>query len=74
MIRKEENQWLQRYGRLYQQYVVDMYAKIESQRLFYLRSNQKKLRTDIYQGIQDAVVNGNYFIIYAQLILIISLY
>ena len=43
MIRKEENQWLQRYGRLYQQYVVDMYAKIESQRLFYLRSNQKKI-------------------------------
>ena len=40
-----------------------MYAKIESQRLFYLRTNQKKLRTDVYQGIQDFLNFGNFIII-----------
>lgn len=31
-------------GRLFQQYVVDMYVKIETSRLDYFRSNQKQIR------------------------------
>ncbi|XP_071577140.1 uncharacterized protein [Temnothorax nylanderi] len=45
---------------LFQQFIVDMYAKIESERLLYIRLNQKKLRVDNYIHLRDAVVNdGN---------------
>jgi hypothetical protein len=33
---------------------VDVYAAIEQTRLKYLRLNQKKLRADLYQGLQNA--------------------
>src|SRR3990170_7150158 len=47
-IRNED--WLQKAGRLYQQYIVDQYAKIEQNRLNYLRLNQTSLRIEMYQG------------------------
>ena len=34
-------------GRLFHQYAVDVYAKIEQQRLNYNRTNQKKIRVDL---------------------------
>jgi hypothetical protein len=34
---------------------VDSYAAIEQNRLKYLRLNQKNLRADLYQGLQDAI-------------------
>ena len=37
------------------QYVVDQYAKIESERLLYIRNIQKKLRADDYVHLQDAL-------------------
>ena len=46
---------IQRCGRLYQQYIVDMYAKIEGSRLQYIKYNQSNLRADLYQGLADAV-------------------
>ena len=48
---------IHRMGRLFQQYVVDNYAKIEDGRLHYIRSNQSKLRAELYQGLADAVQN-----------------
>ncbi|XP_071576446.1 uncharacterized protein [Temnothorax nylanderi] len=42
---------------LFHQFVVDMYAKIESERLLYIRMNQKKLRVDDYVHLRDAVAN-----------------
>ena len=50
---------IHRLGRLFQQYVVDMYAKIEFSRLQYLRFNQSQLRADLYQGLADAAVVSN---------------
>ena len=50
---------IHRMGRLFQQYVVDMYAKIESSRLQYLRFNQGQLHADLYQGLADAVVSSD---------------
>ncbi len=41
------------------QYIVDAYATIEQTHLKYLRLNQKKLRTDLYQGLQDAIIVGD---------------
>jgi len=38
------------------QYIVDAYAAIEQNRLKYLCLNKKKIRVDLYQGLQDAIV------------------
>ena len=42
-------------GRLFQQYVVDMYIKIETARLDYFRNKQDEIRVEAYQGIIDSV-------------------
>lgn len=55
MTRPNQESLIHYGGRLFQQYVVDQYAKIENQRLTYLRLNQKKLRAELYQGLVDAV-------------------
>ena len=42
------------------QYVTDMYAKIESERLQYIRHHQKELRVDSYENLRDAIyVDGD---------------
>jgi hypothetical protein len=38
--------------------MVDMYVKIESERLRYLRYNQQKLRAEEYIHLRDAIVNN----------------
>ncbi len=38
---------------------MDAYAAIEQNRLKYLCLNQKNLRADIYQSLQDAIVAGD---------------
>jgi hypothetical protein len=38
---------------------VDAYAAIEQNHLKYLRLNHKRLRADLYQGLQDAIVAGD---------------
>ncbi|KAL6143230.1 hypothetical protein ACLB2K_053925 [Fragaria x ananassa] len=51
----DENPLL-RGGRLLQQYVVDTYVKIESQKLRWVRNNQDKIRSAIYQGLRDSLL------------------
>ncbi|RLN42714.1 hypothetical protein C2845_PM01G33280 [Panicum miliaceum] len=47
------------YGkRLFQQFVVDTYIKIESSRLDFIRNNQQELRADLYQGLIDSLHAG----------------
>ena len=46
-------------GRLFQQYLTDMWAKIESSRIEWHSSNQDKLRADLYRGLVDAVSAGD---------------
>ncbi len=41
------------------QYIVDVYAAIKQNCLKYLRLNQKKLRANLYQGLQDAIAIGD---------------
>jgi hypothetical protein len=50
---------LLRGDRLRHQYIVDAYTAIEQNRLKYLRLNKKKLRVDLYQGLQDAIAAGD---------------
>jgi len=54
-IRQLESFALHRSGRLFQQYIVDAYACIEQNRLNYLKCNQKQIRAELYNGLQDAL-------------------
>ncbi|XP_044360895.1 uncharacterized protein [Triticum aestivum] len=47
-------------GRLFQQWAIDMYIKIETMRLDWYSKpeNQKVIRADLYQGLVDTVVAG----------------
>ena len=50
-----KNSFIQRFGRLYHQYIVDQYAKVESGRLNWHRFNQNNFRTELATGVQDAM-------------------
>ncbi|XP_021761819.1 uncharacterized protein LOC110726658 [Chenopodium quinoa] len=52
------NNMLLRAGRCFQQYIVDMYVKIENTRLDYFRNNQESIRVDLYKGILDSLDSG----------------
>ena len=45
--------------KLFEQWIVDQYCKIEMGRLCYIRQNQTKLRWELYRGVQDAIQAGD---------------
>lgn len=55
MIRSNENNEIHQYHSLFSQYLVDMYAKVETERLNYIRKHQKELRSDNYIHLKDAL-------------------
>lgn len=60
MIRQNEENHVLKCRRLFHQYAVDMYCKIESERLNYIRFHQKELRCEEYIHLRDAINNdGN---------------
>ncbi|XP_075211201.1 uncharacterized protein LOC142318522, partial [Lycorma delicatula] len=60
MIRRNEDNYTLKCRQLFHQYIVDMYAKNETERLLFLRLNQIKLRSEEYIHLRDAVLNdGN---------------
>ncbi|KAI6652998.1 hypothetical protein LOD99_4075 [Oopsacas minuta] len=46
-------------GRQFHQYIVNMYAKIEQQRLKYIKLNQQQILVDLYSGLADALARGD---------------
>ena len=48
-------------GRLFQQYLVDAYVRIERTRLDFQRNNQQLLRADTYRGLTDFVANEAHY-------------
>ena len=50
---------LLRAKRLFQQFFVDAYCKIETERLQFLRREQKALHADCYQDLRDAILDGD---------------
>ncbi|AQK68964.1 hypothetical protein ZEAMMB73_Zm00001d015454 [Zea mays] len=44
--------------RLFQQFAVDTYIKIESSRLDFIRKNQDRIRADLYKGLVDSLHEG----------------
>lgn len=60
MIRPNECNYLLKCREVFHQFIVDMYAKIESERLLFIRLNQQKLRVEEYVHLRDAIANdGN---------------
>lgn len=62
MIRHNQDNYILPYRQLFHQYIVDMYAKIESERLRFIRYNQAKLRSGEYIHLRDAIagnIDGN---------------
>ncbi|KAH7510543.1 hypothetical protein FEM48_ZijujUnG0119500 [Ziziphus jujuba var. spinosa] len=57
-IRSLNDSMILHIGRLLQQFVVDMYVKLETSRLDYFRKNQTEIRAELYQGIMDSVDVG----------------
>lgn len=55
MIRNDYDNFLHRYKYLFNQYCVDMMAKMMTERLSFIRNNQKTLRADDYIHLRDAV-------------------
>ena len=44
-------------GRLFQQYLVDSYVKVEGSRIAFIRAHQKELRAESYKGLIDFMNN-----------------
>ncbi|XP_054745485.1 uncharacterized protein LOC129249840 [Anastrepha obliqua] len=63
MVRPQEQNYILRCRKLYHQYIVDMYAKIETERLNFIRFNQAKLRSEQYIHLQDAIANDDNIIL-----------
>ncbi|CAN6868444.1 unnamed protein product [Brassica oleracea] len=57
--RLAEGMVIVRSKRLFHQYIVDAFTCIEQERLRWFRLNQKKIRADLYNNIQDAVMKGD---------------
>ncbi|XP_021835604.1 uncharacterized protein [Spinacia oleracea] len=45
-------------GRLFQQFIVDNFVKIEANKLRWLRDHQDTIRAELYQGLQDCLDAG----------------
>lgn len=45
-------------GRLLQEMIIDAWVCVEANRLQYQRSNQLRLRADLYSGLRDAMAGG----------------
>ncbi|XP_017494866.1 PREDICTED: uncharacterized protein LOC108383003 [Rhagoletis zephyria] len=60
MIRENKDNHILKCRRLYHKYVVDMYVKIETERLTFIRFNQTKLRSEEHIHLRDAInTDGN---------------
>ncbi|KAL4559204.1 hypothetical protein LXL04_031338 [Taraxacum kok-saghyz] len=57
-VRADDKSCLLQFGRLLQQYIVDNYIKLETQRLSFYRTQQQELRQEFLQGVVDAMGNG----------------
>ena len=55
MKRDSGENYILSFRNLLNQYLVDMYAKIETERLNWIRNNQKKLRSEEYVHLKDAM-------------------
>nr|CAG8486844.1 4048_t:CDS:2 [Entrophospora candida] len=58
-VHEGESRHLHQSGCLFQQYVVDAYVSIEHNCLNWYRQNQNRIRSELYQGLQDAIFRSD---------------
>ena len=58
MHKENEISHLLHSSKLLQQFIVDVCTMMESQRLLWVKTHQKDLRVELYQGLSDAVLSG----------------
>ncbi|XP_054777266.1 uncharacterized protein LOC129285555 [Prosopis cineraria] len=58
MSRSQEVSAILHAKRLCQQFVVDGFTMMESQRIDYIKMHQQELQVDLYQGLSDALFRG----------------
>lgn len=58
LMRFDES-YLHKFGRLYQQFIVDSYLKVEHKGLRFIELNQDKLRVEMYKGLVDAYTTAD---------------
>lgn len=56
--RKDESPIILHSRRLFQQFLVDSYTMVESERLRFIRYNQPKFRVEQYKGLHESLVRG----------------
>lgn len=60
MVRENEDNHILKCRRLFHQYAVDMYVKVETERLTFIRLNQAQLRSEEYIHLRVAInADGN---------------
>jgi len=59
MTRQNQYSALHLASRLFQQWCVEQYVKIEVQRLRFIRCNQKVLQGDLFRGVYDAMLRDD---------------
>ncbi|PWA67738.1 hypothetical protein CTI12_AA311840 [Artemisia annua] len=59
MDRPNQENLFTRGGRLFQQFLVDGYTMVETERLYFHRAKQSKLRCDTYSNIRHSIASGN---------------
>lgn len=72
MIRSNVFNHILRCGHLFHQYIVDMYAKIQSKRLVLEIKKKKKLRVENYIHLRDAINNDKDIIDLGQMVILPS--
>ncbi|XP_052116477.1 uncharacterized protein LOC110279984 [Arachis duranensis] len=58
-MREDEESIIHKSRRLFQQFVVDSFSMIESQRLYEIRNKQNTIRGKFLQGIEEAMHRGD---------------
>ena len=60
MVRNLDNPIPHGAGLLFQQYLVDVYCRVEAMRLSYLRTHQQELRAESYQELRSACASKDF--------------
>ncbi|UYV79998.1 hypothetical protein LAZ67_18001365 [Cordylochernes scorpioides] len=55
MVRRNSPNVIAQFGQLFHQFLVDMYAKVENERLRYITLHQRNLRAESYIHLRDAL-------------------
>lgn len=70
MIKAGSSDHILKYRQIFHQFIVDVYAKVESERLLYIWLNQKGLRVDNYIHLRDAITNDGNVVDIGQMVIL----